>query len=53
MSNPVYVFVVLSYCSDGMFINGLATFGPKYIESIFDIKPSMAGVYFVNSYLVW
>jgi len=46
MSNPVYVFVVLSYCSDGMFINGLATFGPKYIESIFDIKPSMAGVYF-------
>nr|XP_009860360.2 solute carrier organic anion transporter family member 4A1-like isoform X1 [Ciona intestinalis]XP_026692687.1 solute carrier organic anion transporter family member 4A1-like isoform X2 [Ciona intestinalis] len=44
--NPVYLLVSIGGAVDSILISGLATFGPKYVETIFGLSASNAGIAF-------
>ena len=44
--NPTFVFETLGITFDSLIIGGMATFGPKYLETQFGVEPSNAGIYF-------
>jgi len=46
LKNPTFVCLGVAGGIDSLTINGLATFGPKYLETIFGFGPSAAGLYF-------
>ena len=46
VSNPTFLFLTLAGTLDTGLVVGLSTFGPKYLESMFNVTATQAATYF-------
>uniref|UniRef100_H2Y4Q5 Solute carrier organic anion transporter family member n=1 Tax=Ciona savignyi TaxID=51511 RepID=H2Y4Q5_CIOSA len=46
LRNPTFILVTLAGTMDSALVMGIATFGPKYLESMFAFTPTQASTYF-------
>ncbi len=46
LRNPTFVLLTLASAMDALIINGFTTFGPKFVQFIYGMRASDAGLYF-------